>query len=111
MATGQHGNPKQIDRSTIPPAVQRAADAADKLIEAQNKPPSNGAGDAPQPQPQPVGQPPAPQPQPQPQPQPTAAQPQPQPPADDLETIRHDLQTERGRVRRLADDLRNATQE
>lgn len=103
-------NPKQIDHSTIPPAVRRQAERAEALRQQSSAPVE------PQPQPEPEPQPPAEQhfqqlePQPQPEAQP---EPQPTPDGDDpnSETWQHKFQSEQGRTQKLRHDVATLSDE
>jgi hypothetical protein len=95
------GNPKEIDPSTIPPAVRRASELADQLAAQQRQ-----ATNEPTPEPAPAPEPPAPEPQPQPEPTPEPA-PAPEPPAPEpqpaktIEQVTADWNAEKGRNKAL----------
>lgn len=113
MPTPQ-GNPKAIDQSTIPPAVRRQAEAADRRMReasGQQEPPP-----APPPDPGPP-QPTNPEPPRQAAPPPPASQPDPPspPPADPAdennETWKHKFESEQGRALRLRQDVSRLSEE
>jgi hypothetical protein len=112
------GNPKQIDPSSIPPAVRKAAELADKAMAEQaaaraaeegQSPPFQEPQPGPEPAPEPVSADPEPQPEPRaaepdPEPQPRAAEPREEQPSDD-ESWKQKYDRQVGRTRRLQQDL------
>lgn len=103
------GNPKQIDPSSIPPAVRKAAERAEAAMREQAEARAAAEGQSPpfqeppQPEPEPrAAEPEPPQPGPEPQPEPRAAE-----PGDDDQSWKAKYDTQVGRTRRLQQDLQN----